>query len=109
MPVLENIPSFVLAAGNGVRSVQQRDDLDVGGLGKHVEGLKVLQRETLIRQAADIPRLRCRVAGDVDDPCRTQFGKRGEQRRIAAGSRRIEDEDVDPLFAGDKNPLAPTM
>ena len=60
MPVLENIPSFVLAAGNGVRSVQQRDDLDVGGLGKHVEGLKGPQREAAVRQAADV---RACVAG----------------------------------------------
>lgn len=60
---LPSMEEFCLQGGFAGRAFcQQGDDLDMGGLGEHVERLEKAQGIASFREKPDVPRQSCRVA-----------------------------------------------
>ena len=66
----------------------------MSGLGKHIQRLELSEDVTATCQKPDIPRLRCGIAGDVDDPIRMKGCRRVQGSIAAALPRRIEQDYV---------------
>ena len=84
---------YISRGCSGTPPPQRDDALEVPRLREEVEGLHRGQDVAGGEEVPQVAHLRGRVAGDVDDAARAEGEELGEERRVAALARRVDDDD----------------